>query len=250
MPSVKEFAEEIKKAGFEGWDFSYIQNRVTSAEPAWSYRREVESRLLPEHTLLDMGTGGGELLSSFNPLPLKSYATECYKPNVPIAKARLEPLGVQVCYLENEKKLPYQTDFFDFIINKHESFSASEVFRVLKPGGVFLTQQVGSKDLRDLNKSLGDNSCGEFQDWHLAKALQEIKKAGFEVSHSSEAFLPIYFEDIGAVLFYLNALPWQVEGFSVDKFSAPLEVLNRKCESEGGIEFTEHRFYFRAKKRG
>jgi len=29
------------------------------------------------------------------------------------------------------------------VINRHESFSASEVFRVLKPGGIFVTQQVG-----------------------------------------------------------------------------------------------------------
>ena len=53
-------------------------------------------------TMLDMGTGGGEFLFSLHPLPKTVYATEGYKPNVPIARQRLEPLGVKVVYFEED----------------------------------------------------------------------------------------------------------------------------------------------------
>jgi hypothetical protein len=34
--------------------------------------------------LLDMGTGGGELLSSLPNLPNNTFATESYKPSIPL----------------------------------------------------------------------------------------------------------------------------------------------------------------------
>ena len=47
-------------------------------------------------SLLDIGTGGGEFLSSLQALPQIVYATEVYKPNMPIARKRLSSLGVEV----------------------------------------------------------------------------------------------------------------------------------------------------------
>jgi hypothetical protein len=48
-------------------------------------REHVRACLEPRHSLLDMGTGGGELLASMAPLP-DVWATEGYPPNVPIAR--------------------------------------------------------------------------------------------------------------------------------------------------------------------
>ena len=38
----------------------------------------------------------------------------------------------------------YGDSSFDLVINRHEIFGAKEVFRALKPGGLFLTHQVGA----------------------------------------------------------------------------------------------------------
>jgi SAM-dependent methyltransferase len=65
---------------------------------------------------------------------------------VPIAKERLEPLGVEVFQIENDNELPFANETFDFVLNKHESYSVSEVKRILRPDGLFLTQQVGGTD--------------------------------------------------------------------------------------------------------
>ncbi|KAF6591680.1 SAM-dependent methyltransferase, partial [Paenibacillus sp. EKM208P] len=62
----------------------------------WSYASKAFALIHSSKAMLDMGTGGGELLSRLRPFPEIVCATEAYAPNVPIAKARLEPLGVRV----------------------------------------------------------------------------------------------------------------------------------------------------------
>jgi len=54
-------------------------------------------------SMLDMGTSGGELLSKLGPFPSSAYVTECYLPNVPVAKERLTPLEVQVVHFDNDE---------------------------------------------------------------------------------------------------------------------------------------------------
>jgi protein-L-isoaspartate O-methyltransferase len=81
-------------------------------------------------SMLDMGTGGGERLASLQPLPKVTYATEAYAPNVPIARKRLEPLGVKVVQIMSDDNLPFANKTFDLIINHHEAYSVKEVYRI------------------------------------------------------------------------------------------------------------------------
>ena len=78
-------------------------------------------------SMLDMGTGGGEFLSMLQPFPSTIYATEGYAPNVPIARKKLEPLGVTVVEVNDDTALPFQDGQFNLILNQHESYAASEV---------------------------------------------------------------------------------------------------------------------------
>jgi 2-polyprenyl-3-methyl-5-hydroxy-6-metoxy-1,4-benzoquinol methylase len=100
---------------FSGWDFSYLNNRWFEERPAWDYRQKVMDAFPGVTRCLDMGTGGGELLESLMPLPAETYATEVYPPNVPVAKSRLEPLGVEVVPVETKTYLPFDSDFFEMI---------------------------------------------------------------------------------------------------------------------------------------
>ena len=100
-----------------------------------------------------MGTGGGEFLSSLRNLPEKIYATEGYEPNFYIAKEKLKSLNGEVRFIHDKNSLPFEDSHFDIIINRHEDFSLVEIERLLKPGGVFITQQVGG--LNDYNLKSG-----------------------------------------------------------------------------------------------
>ncbi|QAT64207.1 SAM methytransferase [Bacillus glycinifermentans] len=97
---------------FVGWDFSFITDtgRMTSGLFSWSYGSMALSLIQDATSMLDMGTGGGEFLSKLGPFPPSAYATESYLPNVPVAKERLTPLGVQVVQVDNNEALPFIED--------------------------------------------------------------------------------------------------------------------------------------------
>src|SRR5215207_8474199 len=128
---------------FEGWNFSYLKGHYSEEQPPWSYEQMVRDLLPGADSVLDMGTGGGEKLLEFkDALPANTVATEGYAPNVPVARANLEPNGIRVVDydLEVNPRMPFDDNTFALIINRHEAFDAKEVARILQPGGIFLTQ--------------------------------------------------------------------------------------------------------------
>ena len=115
------YVTQAVQASFQGWDFSYIVQFGGDVEEPhpWSYVNTVRHYLGSKEIVLDMGTGGGEFLASLKPLPIQTYATEAYPPNVPIAKTRLNPLGVTVIEVEEGVQenfpLPFENSFFEVI---------------------------------------------------------------------------------------------------------------------------------------
>jgi hypothetical protein len=244
---------EAQSQKFSGWDFSWLRDRLVQETPPWDYKQEVVKEFPKIRSLLDLGTGGGEFLSSLEQLPRRTYATEGYLPNVAIARDRLKPLRVDVIrtYSDDNTKrpqvgaLPFRTESLDMIIDRHESFVAGEVYRVLK-GGIFLTQQAGSANYPELNGFLG--ALKTEADWDLQIAKQQISEAGLVVISGREAQLESWFKDIGAVVFYLLAVPWQLEGFTVARYLDKLRELHQLIGQTGSFNVTARRFYLRSMK--
>lgn len=242
------FLEEANEH-FSGWDFSYLSStgRVQEFPLSWNYRNIVKIHMLNAKSLLDMGTGGGEFLSKLMPLPAFTCATEGYAPNYSIAKNRLEPLGIKVYKVDNDNSLPFSDEMFDLIINRHESYSPNEVKRILKENGTFITQQVGGLNDKEINELL-DAPKSSFEHWDLQFAVRELKDAGFTIIDQKEDLVKTRFYDIGAIVYYLKAIPWQVHNFTVAKYHEKLRKIHRMIEKESFIDFTCHRFLIIAKK--
>ncbi len=227
---------------FGGWDFSYItkSGRMQEGLLTWNYPSIVIAALPKARSLLDVGTGGGELLSLLHPLPTVAYATEGYPPNVKAARRRLEPLGVKVVAAEEGGLLPFKSSVFDLVIDRHTGYSAKEVFRVLRNGGRFITQQVGSKTNRSLRRSLGIRDASP-NIWNLKAAARELKDAGFLIDEQREEVTVTRFYDLGALVYYLKAIPWEVPNFSVEGYFEALQRLNQTVKRRGFIETQRHR---------
>ena len=226
---------------FSGWDFSYLHDRWESAPLPWDYAAIIRQHMQGVHSLLDMGTGGGEFLSSLRPLPGDTHATEAWPPNIPVAKNQLEPLGVTVHGIEDQAPLPFEDNQFDLVINRHEWYDPAEVYRILKPGSVFITQQVGERDNVYLNELIAGESP-ENGDWNLEGARDALIAAGFEIARGEEAFPRTEFLDIGAVVFYLKVIEWQIPGFSVEKYRHTLGDVHNMIEATGKLTMNQHRF--------
>ena len=200
---------EEAKVPFEGWDFSYVgkTGRLKEAPLSWNYTGLVMRKLPEIGSLLDMGTGGGEFLSMLKPLPAQTYATEGYKPNVAVAKGRLEPLGITVV----------------------EAAS-------------FLTQQVGGENDLLLNRLLGAPIPEEYLHWNADYAVKQLKEAGFAIEDCREEMVPTRFYDVGAVVYYLRAVPWQIPDFSLENYADGLWEMHCRMEKDGYIDIPSHRF--------
>lgn len=245
--SFHQLIEEAEAAPFSGWDFSFLEGRMHSGDLPWDYRARVLQRLPAATALLDMGTGGGEFLSSLRPLPPATYATEAHPPNLPVARARLAPLGVNVVGVEDDEHLPLPGSTFDLVINRHERFISAELARILRPGGHFITQQVGEQNLDELNRWLTGSGRGKKRSY-LQTALSHLKAAGLRVTTVDEAFVEVRFEDVGALVYLLRAVPWQLPGFSVATYKSRLRELHHQIQNHGPLVARDHRYYLEVEK--
>jgi SAM-dependent methyltransferase len=246
-----EFERLVQEAWgheFAGWDFSFVSGRMVESPTSWDYRQIVVDRFRNVQSVLDQDTGGGEYLSALQPLPPKTCATEGYPPNLPIAKARLEPLGVKVFDTHAMEKLPFDDNSYGLVINRHGSFLAPEILRILKPGSAFITQQVGGKNCIRLNEALQDHPDMPFALWTLDLAVKQLEGSGLRIVQRKEEFPPVDFKDIGAVVYYLKAISWQVTDFTIEKYYDRLGEIHNTILETGKFRVEAHRFFIEATK--
>lgn len=213
----------------------------------WNYCEEVRARLPGSDSLLDIGTGDGELLASMAPLPPRTTAVEGYAPMVPIAKKRLAPLGVDVVVpADTRGPLPFEDGTFDAVIDARAFYSPGEIARVLSTGGWFLTEQVGSGNDRELYELLTGEQVPLDNDPQIG--ADELRSVGMQVNDVREAFIPHHFLDIWGVVYYLRLLPWNLPDFSVDRYRPGLRRVYDRIEADGEFTAQSRRFLLVATK--
>jgi hypothetical protein len=70
------------------------------------------------------------------------------------------------------------------------------------------------------------------------------------VDRAEKAALRSIFKDIGAVVYYLQVIVWQVVGFDPETYRDRLAVIHNIIEQEGQFVATAHRFLILAQKKG
>jgi hypothetical protein len=97
-----------------GWDFSWFDGRATEERLSRGYAVLLSGRIGQAQAVLDIQTGGGEVLASAvrhsgaddgRPQPLA--ATESWPPNVALARRALEPLGGVAVEVSDDAGLPF-----------------------------------------------------------------------------------------------------------------------------------------------
>jgi SAM-dependent methyltransferase len=243
---VIEWLKREEAVPFSGWDFSYIANRMSRLPPPWSFEDLANEALRTSSRALDLGTGGGERVSRMvGSAGGHLFATEGYAANVPVARERLRPLGVRLIACSS-LHLALRDSSFDLILSSKTAFNASEVARVLMPAGRLLTEQFGPGISRVLRQNLGMPLTEESDP--RAAVVAQCLKAGLTVERSESADLEVTFHDVGAIVYYLRAVPWAVPDFSVDRYIDPLLVLHDRIEREGRFTFTRRTFLLIARR--
>lgn len=243
--------EEARQAHFAGWDFSWLADRKVESILPWNYRDLVIEHMRDAEAMLDMDTGGGEFLAELPFRPAFTCATENYPPNIPIAKARLGQLGIHVYQHEAEGRLlPFEDRQFDLVINRHGEYDLAEIWRVLRPGGVFLTQQVGARNEIELNQFLAPSSQSLYggEEFSFESQIHACRQQGFGLLRAESAGVPSDYLDIGAVVYQLKVISWQIPDFMVEAYREPLVAMHELICSEGKFTTTEERYLLIAQK--
>ena len=259
MAALNEYSKQLKLKSFwqseesiahiHGWDFSHINDRYEEGNDIpWSYEEIIRSYLTDDAKILDYDTGGGEFLLSLGHPHNNTAATEGFPPNVQLCKETLLPLGIDFKECSDAVNIPFPDESFDIIINRHGDFNAKELYRLLKKGGLFITQQVGSENDRELVEMVLPGTPKQFPDLNLKVQKKAFEDAGFEVLQAEEAFLPIRFFDVGAFVWFARIIEWEFPGFSVDKCFDKLLAMQKTIEEQGEVAGITHRYLIVARK--
>lgn len=246
----KYWKSEEQVAHIKGWDFSYIEGRFRSYEDelSWNYGEIVKEFLNAEANLLDIDTGGGEILLSFQHPYNLTTVTEGYTPNVKLCEERLGRKGIRVCEVTDYANMPFEDNEFDVILNRHGAYDVKELYRILKPGGVFITQQVGEDNDRELVKFLLPECEKLYKGMNLLVQKELFRNAGFDILMSQEEYQPIEFYDVGALVWFARIIQWEFVNFSVEKCFSQLLEAQQLIEKEGCIKGRVHRYLIVARK--
>ncbi|GAA2763279.1 class I SAM-dependent methyltransferase [Streptomyces paradoxus] len=256
--TFEDLLAEAASVPTEGWDFSWFEGRATEARPSWGYAVSMSERLGRASAVLDVQTGGGEVLdfalarvAAPNP-PLLTIATEGWPPNVAKATALLRPRGVAVVAAAEDDPLPFADGAFDLVVSRHPVRPHwEEIARVLQPGGTYFAQHVGPSSVFELVEYfLGPQPDAVRGARHPDRERADAEAAGLDVVDLRAERLRMEFHDIGAVVHFLRKVVWMVPGFTVEAYEPKLRELHERIRAEGPFVAHSTRHLFDARKPG
>lgn len=242
------FAELVAEGAavpVEGWDFSWFSGRATEQRPRWGYSRLLADRMARARVALDVQTGGGEVLAGVPTPPPVLVATEGWLPNVPVAAANLRAAGARVVASAG---FPFRDNTFDLVSSRHPVTVAwAEIGRVLAPGGRYLSQQIGSGNVRELREAI----TGPYEirrPLATDAAVAGAEGVGLTVLDLRSQGTRIEFLDIAAVVYFLRKVVWIVPDFTVDRYRDQLRAVHERIEVDGKFVSYSQRLLVEAQK--
>ncbi|MBW4700751.1 MULTISPECIES: class I SAM-dependent methyltransferase [unclassified Micromonospora] len=246
--SCAELIAEAAVAPVDGWGFDWLGGRATEERPPWGYARLSAARMAAAQSALDIDTGGGEVLAEVPQPPPLLVATEAWPPNVAVARRTLERLDGRVVQVDPDAGLPFRDAAFDLVTSRHPVHTPwAEIARVLRPGGHYLSQQIGAGTMRELSEAvLGPLPPPATR--HTAQAVAAARAAGLDVVRLERAVLRVEFHDVGAVVWFLRKVVWTVPDFDVERYRPQLERLHARIRADGVFVAHSRRFLIEADK--
>ena len=120
----------------EGWELEF-QPEELGPGPPWSFERRARELATGCGMLLDLGTGGGEVLSRvLDGLNCNAFATEEWHVNAPVAARRLgnSTSVVRACSM----RLPFSQKTFDLVLSRHAAIDAKKSNAFSRQADAFL----------------------------------------------------------------------------------------------------------------
>lgn len=241
LEELKHIAASVGER--RGWDFSKV--RHGRAPVPWDYRAVVCRYLRTSSRVLDVGTGGGErflgLASRFGVgvgIDADPTMIEVARENEPTALAKKVTFQVM-----RAEALQFPDAAFDIVLNRHSFVHVEEIVRVLRPGGFFITQLVGTRNTHNICTAFGCGPGGEYEidrSQTLPAFVEAFERRDCRVICRAEYDVDYWFEDVVSLVFWLKAIPIP-EDFDIEVHWQQVGQIIATCRTARGIETNEHR---------
>jgi SAM-dependent methyltransferase len=215
----------------QGWDFSTV---CDARDPVpWDYEDVVRRHLQPGDRVLDCGTGGGERFLALR----DAYAWGMGIDPDPamLATARAHAASLQATHvtfaLGRAEALPVDDASVDVVLNRHANVDVAETLRVLRPGGLFLTQQVGLNNLSAICTIMGCGPGGAYAydpQETIYRLADAFRAQGGTVLAIAEYDVPYLLLDVASLLFLLQGVGIP-EDFDLDTHWRQVLEIVRRC---------------------
>jgi hypothetical protein len=179
-----------------GWDFSRM--RTLRAPVPWNYGEVVGRYLKPSDEVLDVGTGDGRQFASLAGKFRRGLGIDTDPEMIRLAEREHSSPSLE--FRVGSARLEGVTTPFPVIINRHSVLELGAVATHLKPGGYFITQQVGERNMACVRQALGQPAGLP------AISAQALAGAGLRVVAFCEYDVEYVVCDIESLVFWLNAL--------------------------------------------
>jgi SAM-dependent methyltransferase len=241
--TLEELKQIVKAGGrLEGWDFSRI--RTERDFVPWEYTDLVRHYLKPIDRVLDIGTGGGEIFFSLAPYFDEGVGIDQNPAMIETARRNLSALSIDnISVLQMEaSELQFDADEFDVVLLRHLRVYVSEIVRVLRPGGYFITQTVGCRSSLNVLDAFGWSPASFGPDWWqpVAELADQFRSHGCHIIVQAEYDVPFRFQDIESFMFWFMAVPWP-ERIELDSHWQNINRILETSQKGQAIETNEHR---------
>ena len=238
-----------------GWDFSALRDERDPVP--WDYHDVVRRYLHPGCRVLDVGTGGGERFLELVPLIGAGTGIDASPDMVATARANTPAaLAGKVSFtVMDAGRLDLPDRGFDLVLNRHAPVYAAEIARVLRPGGFFITQQVGGRNTQSIFTAFGWESNAAFWRSYFsapgappapdsldgpATLAAAFTRLGCITRAVAEYDVAYWLSDLDSFVFFLKAVPLP-ERFDPDLHWHQVNRALSDCGSARGIQTNEHR---------
>lgn len=215
---------------------------VQQSMPIYS-SQEIVSKYLNEQThLAAISLDGGDYISSFENLPPITYAVEAQFEK---AEEKLSSQNIKVTRLTSEGKLPFKDERLDVVVNELANYDKYDLYRVVKPGGYILVNQLGSDNYRELiNTFLPFRLHGR---WDLESGSRTLSEIGLEIVDGVEEHGYVRFNSLTSFIHFMKEIT-RVD-ISQDRFVNFYGHVLKQIKEKNYYELTTHRFMVVARKK-